>query len=138
MSQLTFDWDRSGSRRNGRYRVNRLSNRNRMTRTLASIKDHLRRRMHRPVGETGRWLRRVMQGWLNYHAVPGNSLRLDQFANAVRRLWFQSLQRRSQKGRDRWTWTRFTRLIAKYLPRPRILQETPWVRFHARLKAGAG
>jgi RNA-directed DNA polymerase len=126
------------SRQNGRFRVKRLSSRKRMKRTLASIKDHLKRRMHRPVGETGRWLRRVVQGWLNYHAVPGNSLRLNQFDKAVRKLWLQSLRRRSQTGRTRWTWTRFTRLAAKYLPRPRILQDTPWVRFHARLKAGAG
>jgi RNA-directed DNA polymerase len=126
------------SRQNGRFRVKRLSNRKRMQRTLASIKDHLRRRMHRPVGETGRWLRRVVQGWQQYHAVPGNSIRLNQFDKAVKKLWLQSLRRRSQTGRTRWTWTRFTRLVEKYLPRPRILQETPWVRFHARLKAGAG
>lgn len=126
------------SRQNGRFRVKRLSSRKRMTRTLASIKDHLRRRMHRPVGETGRWLRRVIQGWLNYHAVPGNSMRLNQFDKAVRQLWLHSLCRRSQTGRARWSWPRFARLAARYLPPPRILQDTPWVRFHARLEAGAG
>ena len=35
--------------------------------------------MHWPVGETGRWLRRVVQGWLNYHAIPGNSQRIQPF-----------------------------------------------------------
>jgi RNA-directed DNA polymerase len=126
------------SRQNGRFRVKRLSNRKRMQRTLASIKDHLRRRMHRPVGETGRWLRRVVQGWLNYHAVPGNSMRLGQFDKAVKKLWLQALRRRSQTGCARWTWTRFARLAARHLPKPRILHDTPWARFHARLKAGAG
>jgi hypothetical protein len=126
------------SRRNGRFRGKRLSSRKRMTRTLASIKDHRRRRMHRPRGEAGRWLRSVVQGWLNDHAVPGNSLRRDPFAQAVRKLWLPSLRRRSRKGRARWTWTRFARLAARSLPRPRILHDTPWVRFHARLQAEAG
>jgi hypothetical protein len=27
-------------------------------------------------GEVGKWLRSVVQGWLGYHAVPGNTYRL--------------------------------------------------------------
>ena len=48
----------STAHRDGRFVVKRHSNRKRMRRTLASIKDHLRRRRHRPPGETGRWLGR--------------------------------------------------------------------------------
>lgn len=125
------------NRLNGYFRVQRQSSRKRMQRTLASIQEHLHRRMHRPLGETGRWLRRVVQGWLNYHAVPGNMPRLDQFVGAVRKLWLQALRRRSHKGRDRWTWTRFARLAARYLPPLRILHPYPYARFHARLKARA-
>ena len=32
----------------------------------------LQRRMHGAVAEVGSWLRSVVQGWFNYHAVPGN------------------------------------------------------------------
>jgi hypothetical protein len=28
--------------------------------------------MHDPVAQTGAWLRSVVQGYFNYHAVPGN------------------------------------------------------------------
>lgn len=125
-------------RSNGRFRVQRRSSRKRMQRTLASLREHLARRMHRPVGETGRWLRRVLQGWLNYHAVPGNMARLNQLLTEVKKHWLQTLRRRSQKGRDRWNWTRFAPLVGRYFPRARILHPYPSARFRARLEAGAG
>jgi group II intron reverse transcriptase/maturase len=135
---LGFTHSCGTNRLKGRFRVKRRSIAKRLRRTLASIKEHLRRRRHRPLGDTGRWLRSVVQGWLNYHAVPGNMARLGQFLDEVRKLWLQSLRRRSHKGRARWTWTRFARLAARHLPRPRILHPYPHVRFRARLKAGAG
>ncbi len=128
----------SKNRINGYFRVKRVSNRKRMQRTLATIKERLQQRMHRPLGETGRWLERVVQGWLNDHTVPGNSIRLCQFCDEVKKLWLHTIRRRSHKGRDKWTWSRFARLAQKYLPKPRILHPTPYARFHARLKAGAG
>jgi len=121
----------------GKFRVLRLSNRKRLSRTLATIKEQLHRRWHRPVGETGRWLRKVVQGWLNYHAIPGNQERLQQFVDEVKKRWLHALRRRSQRGRAAWPWSRFVRLIASYLPLPRILHPSPYTRFHARLKARA-
>ena len=29
--------------------------------------------MHEPMCETGNWLKSVVQGYFNYHAVPGNT-----------------------------------------------------------------
>lgn len=54
-------------------------------------------------------------GWrlFNYHAVPGNLLRLDGFRVAVCRLWRQALKRRSQ--RNRLQWSRFGRLADLYI-----------------------
>lgn len=125
------------TRSHGWFVVHRHSVAKRLRATLAAIKVRLRVRMHRPPAETGAWLRRVVQGWLNYHAVPGNSRRLRQFVDAVARLWLRVLQRRSQKGRVRWTWNRFQRLLKRHVPSPRILHPYPNKRFHARLKAGA-
>lgn len=102
---------------------------------LADIKLKLIRRRHRPIGETGRWLRQVVQGWLNYHAVPGNIVRLQQFRDAISTLWLGQLRRRSQ--RSRWTWKRVQRLVRLHLPTPRILHPYPATRFRDRLKAGA-
>ena len=127
----------SQTRAHGWFTVGRISMAKRMRATLAAIKQKLRKRMHCPLGETARWLATVVRGWLNYHAVPGNSRRLEQFVDEVRRLWFQSLRRRSEKGKQRWTWQRMNRLANKHLPRPRILHPYPETRFRARLKAGA-
>ena len=35
--------------------------------------------MHQPIPEQGRWLRRVVRGYFNYHAVPTNARALDVF-----------------------------------------------------------
>jgi len=125
------------TRRHGWFTIKRYTIAKRMRATLAAIKQRLRKRMHRPLGETARWLRSVVQGWLNYHAVPGNSQRLGQLVDETSKLWLHVLRRRSQKGKARWTWRRVQRLIRKHLPRPRILHAYPQERFRARLKAGA-
>jgi len=104
---------------------------------LKEIKAKLQVRKHRPIGETGRWLRRVVQGWLNYHGVPSNSQRLCQYVDEVIQLWLAVIRRRSQRGRNRWTWVRMQRLARLHLPRPRITHPYPDKRFHARLKVGA-
>jgi len=125
------------TRTHGRFTIHRHSIAKRMRATLQAIKAKLRKRMHRPLGETARWLRRVVRGWLNYHAVPGNSHRIGRFVDEVTRLWLFVLRRRSQRGRKRWTWDRMQRLARKHLPRPRIVHPYPDQRFRARLKVGA-
>lgn len=125
------------TRAQGRFTVHRYSASQRLRATLHKISEELRKRMHRPLGETGRWLHRVVQGWLNYHAVPFNSPQLNRFVKGIARLWLHMLRRRSQRGRRRWTWDRMARLVARYLPRPKILHPYPHQRFHARLKVRA-
>ena len=123
------------TRSTGWFRIKRISIAKRMRAKLADIKEKLRRRRHRPLGETGRWLGKVVQGWLNYHAVPLNMVRLQQFRDEIVKMWLTEIRRRSQ--RSCWTWSRMQRLARKHLPTPRILHPYPNQRFAARLKAGA-
>ncbi len=134
---LGFTHKCARTRKQGWFIIHRHSVAKRLRATLQSIKEKLRKRMHRPLGETSRWLRRVVQGWLNYHAVPGNTQRIGRFVDEVTRLWLHVLRRRSQRGRSRWTWSRMQRLAKRTLPRPRIIHPHPNQRFRARLKAGA-
>lgn len=125
------------TRSHGWFTIHRHSIAKRMRSKFQDIKAKLQKRRHRPVGETGRWLRRVVQGWLNYHAVPGNSHCLCRFVDEVTKLWLAVIRRRSQRGRRGWTWERMQRLARKHLPRPRVTHPYPNKRFRARLEVGA-
>ena len=113
-----------GTTRKGTFTIKRKSIAKRMRAKLQEIKQQLRQRMHDAVADVGGWLRSVVQGWFNYHAVPGNSACLDQFRTQVQRLWRRVLRSRSQKGRC-WTWERMRRLIDRWLPNARILHPYP-------------
>jgi len=113
-----------GRTRKGTFTVKRKSTAKRLRAKLRELKTQLTRCMHQPVAAVGAWLRSVVRGWMNYHAVPGNSRSLDQFRTQLARLWRHVLRRRSQKGR-RWNWERVTRLIRRWLPKPRILHPYP-------------
>ncbi len=126
-----------GKTRSQRFALKRITKASRMRRTLAAIKVKLERRRHDSLGQTGRWLTSVVRGWQQYHSVPDNYARLEQFDKAITKLWRRQLQRRSQKGKARWPWKRLSPVVRKYLPRPRIIHPRPNIRHYARLRAGA-
>lgn len=117
-------------RTNKRFMVGRKTIKKRLRSQLAEIKAQLRKRLHDPVGKTGAWLNRVLQGHLNYYAVPGNSASLRYFFLRVERLWLKALRRRSQ--RHRLNWERFRGIWIFFAPRMRILHPYPSARFDAR------
>ena len=112
-----------------RFTVKRKTVGKRMRAKLQEIRQQLRKRMHDPIPETGKWLRSVVQGYFNYHAVPGNGNRLLAFRDAVTRCWRQMLRRRSQRSRV--DWERMGRLVKRWIPSVRILHQYPSVRFDA-------
>lgn len=112
-----------GKSRAGYFLLGRHTIRSRMTATLHRIKAVLRRRMHTPVPDVGAWLTRVLTGYFRYFAVPGNSRRLQAFRQAVYRLWWQILRRRSHK--TRLNAVRMMALADRWLPRPRVLHPYP-------------
>src|SRR5438552_5569737 len=65
----------------GRFTVRRKTIRKRMRAKLRQIKQELHTRMHDPVPRTREWLKSVVQGYFNYHAVPGNLESLAAFRN---------------------------------------------------------
>ena len=106
---------------------------------LKAIKQELRRRMHQPIPEQGKWLGQVVSGYFNYHAVPTNGRALSAFRYHVIDLWRRALRRRSQ--RDGTTWERIAAMADDWLPKPRILHPWPEQRFavkHPRWEPYAG
>ena len=128
----------AGRSRAGRFLLKRKTRRDRMREKLKSLKGELRRQMHEPIQEQGRWLGKVVCGYFAYHAVPTNAKSLVAFHHHVTVLWKRTLRRRSQK--DSTTWERIARLAAEFLPTPRVLHPWPEARFivtHPRWKPSA-
>jgi len=119
----------SGKDRNGNFTVKRRTIRKRMRVKLREIKQQLHQRMHDPVARTGEWLKSVVKGYFNYHAVPGNIGCLRVYRVRVIRCWRRTLLRRSQK--HRLNWARMHRLAERWVPKPRPLHPYPERRFAA-------
>src|SRR5271165_1264800 len=83
-----------GKTRSGKFQIKRKTRRDRMRAKLREIKQALRRCMHRPIPEQGRWLGQVVRGYFNYHAVPTNGQALEVFRHHVTDLWRRTLRRR--------------------------------------------
>jgi RNA-directed DNA polymerase len=120
----------SGKTQSGHFTVRRQTVGKRMRAKLQDIQQQLRARMHDPVMQTGEWLKSVVQGYFNYHAVPGNLDSLGVFRERVTRLWRRTLISRSQTSRV--PWTRMHRLARRWIPEPRVLHPYPEYRFAAR------
>lgn len=117
------------TRKWGRFMVLRKTSSKRMRAKLRQVKQLLLARKHDPVPQTGEWLRSVVQGYFNYHAVPGNGRSMGKFREQVARYWRLALRRRSQKSRM--TWDRFRPLAQRWLPVQRVIHPFPRERFDA-------
>jgi RNA-directed DNA polymerase len=112
--------------RQGRFIVLRRTMATRVRAKLAALKQELRHRLHHRVADVGQWLASVLRGHDRYYGVPRNSRMLGRFHDAVRRLWHRTLNRRSQKACT--TESQMSRLVARWLPVPRIVQPYPSAR----------
>ena len=112
---------------NGAFIVWRITAKRRMAAKLKAIKAELQRRKHHRTTEVGAWLRKVVLGYYQYHAVPGNSTQLRIFARRVCWLWRTVLVRRSQRAQL--GWDRLYPLLSRWIPRPNVLHPYPMARF---------
>ncbi|MCK4803646.1 MAG: group II intron reverse transcriptase/maturase [Spirochaetes bacterium] len=111
-------------RKDGRFTVWRKTIAKRLRRKVKEVTRELKRIRHSPVPEQGKWLRSVITGYYNYHAVPGNFRALNRFRKLLACAWLQALRRRSQKG-SRLTWARMQKLLETWFPRAQILHPYP-------------
>ena len=116
----------------GRFEVRRKTMRKRLQAKLREVKTELRKRMHDPVPEQGKYLRSVIGGHLRYYGVPENSWCTGAFSYAIGRLWWHVLRRRGQ--RNRITWERVERLCRKWFPPIRVCHPYPLDRFSVTIR----
>jgi RNA-directed DNA polymerase len=110
-------------RSNGRFTVLRQTIRKRLQAKLNEVKAELRRRMHEPIPDQGKWLQAVVRGHNRYYGVPMNHSALSLFRFGVGGLWHRTLSRRSQTGVV--PWGRMRRLITRWLPLPCVCHPYP-------------
>ncbi len=111
------------------FTVWRITAKKRMVAKLKIIKAELQRRKHDRTSQVGVWLRCVVTGYYQYHAVPGNIDQLRIFQRRVNRLWRSVLVRRSQRAWKKWE--KFAPVFDRWIPPPRVLHPYPDTRFYA-------
>lgn len=111
----------------GRFTVLRKTMQKRLQAKLKDVYIRLRRSMHQPVPEHGKYLRSVILGHMRYYGVPGNRPSIAVFRKGVCWLWRKVLKGRSQK--HRLNWDRMKRLIDRWLPTVYVCHPHPLVRF---------
>jgi len=116
-----------GKTRAGKFQIQRKTRRDRMIAKLKMVQEEMRRRMHQPISDQGKWLYYVVSGYFNYHAVPTNFRALGTFRTEIAKRWRRVLTRRSE--RTKLDWKQMKQLIDTWLPQPRILHPWPDKRF---------
>ena len=116
-------------RKDGAFIVWRETAKKRLVAKLQAIKLELTRLRHEPIALVGEWLRKVITGYYQYHAVPGNLPRLNLFRWRLRWVWWRALSRRGQRRRV--PLGRLSRLVDRWIPVPRVLHPYPMERFDA-------
>ena len=111
------------------FTVWRITSKQRMVAKLKTIKVELLHRKHDRISQVGAWLRKVVNGYYQYHGVPGNIDQLRTFRQRVNQLWRNVLVRRSQRAKKRWEL--LTPVFDRWIPIPRILHPYPHARFNA-------
>lgn len=112
-----------GRTRQGKFTVLRKTMRKKWQGKLKEISRELRSRMHRPVPEQGAYMKSVLLGHMRYYGVPMNRPSLSAFRQALQRVWWKVLRRRSQK--HNLPWKRMERLIEAWFPPVRIYHPYP-------------
>ena len=105
--------------RQGNYRVGLRTEKSRLRRSLAQLRDLMRRMCHLPIREQVINLNRVLRGHYGYYGIAGNFRALERVYRAVERYWRKMLCRRSRKGAV--SWDVFYRIKQRFpLKRPKL------------------
>jgi group II intron reverse transcriptase/maturase len=118
-----------GRTRSGRFVVGRKTQGERIRKKLKALSVRLAALRTHGGKAMMKYVRRHLQGHIQYFGVSGNSRSLQQYVYQAGRLLFKWLNRRSQRRSV--AWDRFNQVVAQHLPRPRIIHNLyptlPWM-----------
>lgn len=112
-------------RKDGGFTVIRTTISKRLGATVQRIGKTLKENRAEPIAEQGKWLGSVFRGWLNYHAVPGNSMAIHSFRDRIVEAWRRALRRRSQTASAGTTWEIMRQLADRFIPKAHIIHPYP-------------
>lgn len=124
-----------GKTRKGYFTVLRQTMRKRWQAKLRDVKTELKRRMHDPIPEVGKYLRAVVLGHVRYYGVPMNGPAICAFRRAVGHVWWRVLRRRSQG--NHLPWRRMSPVLDTWLPAARICHPYPSQRLRVTTQGGS-
>ena len=105
--------------RKGNFKVGMRTEKSRVQRSLARLRELMRRCRHLPVKEQAVNINRVLRGHYAYYGIAGNIRALQRVHRVAERYWRKMLSSRSRKGRL--SWEMFHRIKERYpLQRPKL------------------
>lgn len=108
---------------NGLFTIQRTTSKKKMQTKLLDLKIEMRKRMHHPVSDQGKWLRSVIRGIDRYYGVPGNESALNRYRHEIARRWCRTLRRRGNKRKI--TWSKMEKLTDMWFPKAQIHHPYP-------------
>jgi hypothetical protein len=119
-----------GVTRKGRFKLLRAIIAKRWRAKLKDFKEGLRRRARWKIEEVAEWLKRAAQGYCNCFAIHDNLDSLVALRHFLGKLWFKTINRRSQQRSM--AWEIFIKRWRGEISMPRVLHPYPGERFDAQ------
>ncbi|MFT4788481.1 MAG: RNA-directed DNA polymerase [Paraglaciecola sp.] len=116
-------------RDNGKFKLMCESIKKKRRDKIKQLSKTLMQYRHKPLWKLGSWLRKVLTGYYNYFAIPGNHTSLQMMRAGVAQGWIKALRRQSQKGSN-FNWFKIQRWVNQFSPHTRVRPPYPNQRFH--------
>ena len=98
-----------GKSRHGRWRLKYKSRADRFTGKLKGLREYLRKSLNQETKSTIQRVKRIVVGWINYHAISDNQRRVSSFIQMSKRALFRWINRKG--GQRKMNWTTFEKLL---------------------------
>lgn len=98
-----------GKSRNGQWRLKFKSRADRFTGKLRGLREYLRKSLNQETKITIERVKKIVTGWVNYHAISDNQQRVSSFILMSERALFNWINRKG--GKRKMNWTTFGKLL---------------------------
>ena len=98
-----------GKSRKGKWRLKYKSRADRFTGKLKGLREYLRKSLNQETKATIERVKRIVKGWVNYHAISDNQRRVSSFILLSERAVFNWINRKG--GKRKMNWTAFGKLL---------------------------